>query len=182
MQIIIRSGDLKLLVECGKLYVEIFDEPTAVDGIGRDFDLSLPSWSPNWVKQRLTYGLWGSYSTQSQIPFAATGTLKAQVEFHVLSKAQSHGLLIVHEAVLEEVAYCSQGFYRKTSDLTFCLNDIFGTLKRKPFILTWEDDEMSAIMRTITVDRNVSGDKLYWDTGHSGLLESFKHAVVGRKL
>lgn len=40
---------------------------------------------------------------------------------------------------------------------------------------------MSAIMRTITLDRNVSGDKLYWDTHYSKLLESFKRAVVGRK-
>jgi hypothetical protein len=181
LYIISTNKDLKLLAECEMGDSELYDALTGVDGIVRVFLLGLPCWAPNWANERLTNGLWGGYSAPSPLPFAAAGSMQGSAQFYGPSKALSHGMLTVAGAAVDYVARCGRAFYGSAVDISSFLEDILDILQDRTFLGLPDDDGVSAILRTVTLDRNAKGDKTFRDSSPSELLESLKRAMAGRK-
>lgn len=183
-QIILLTSSLKILAECeNEKGISLL---AAVDIVSHNYYPDLPSWCPNWANRRVTNGLWGGYSAPSALPFCATGGLKAKSAFlpkHVRAKNQLIKDLAIQGIALDEVRRCGDNSHGLTLDLETCLLDSLGTINGESHLRAIDDDdnENSAILRTLTLDRDVSGRVLYKDMLPDQRDPSFQRAIAGRR-
>jgi hypothetical protein len=181
VQLIQKEASLKLLSVCELHDKDDLESLARLDGFSRKFIPGVPTWVPNWAIPRIASELWGGYMTaEISMPFTASGIGVPNVEFHGRSLAESHGILTVRGKMIDRVAHIGPDHYGDSFDQVF--QGILGVVRGKSIILLDEDDLTSVLFRTLTLDRDSSGKRIYKEIADDidEVRRSAHSAMVGR--
>lgn len=183
IQLIKTTGNLRVLTVCEWQRQDYLDDLTKRDGIPREAIAALPSWVPNWALERVSTPLWGGYEHISMTEdkyFRAAGNAAPTVKYHGSSLAESRGILTVRGCVIDILDEMGHDFYgEKPIDVA---GDADRLLRDKRYMRKPDDDGTSALLRTLTLDRDVTGQRAFREIAEDAdaIRQSLERAIVGR--